>query len=151
PSAGKESRLRSLDTIWNIGLYTGIRLQSRIMKTSWRLILFAGVTGMLLGEANPTQVLTGPSAFVTSSGIQPGTFRKITAADLPKPFMTESATLRSRIVPRPAGTMPKAPAGFQVGLFADGLRMPRVIRVAPNGDIFLAETQAGQVRVFRGI
>ena len=27
--------------------------------------------------------------------------------------------------------------------------MPRVIRVAPNGDIFVAETGAGRVRVFR--
>ncbi len=90
-------------------------------------------------------------AFVTSSGVKPGTYRKITAADLPKPFMTESATLRSKIVPRPAGAMPVAPANFRVGLFADSLSMPRVIRVAPNGDIFLAETQAGQVRVFRGI
>jgi glucose/arabinose dehydrogenase len=114
-------------------------------------LLAAGATGLVLGEANPANVLTGHSAFVTSSGIKPGAFRKITTADLPKPFMTESATLRSRIVPRPAGALPQAPAGFQVGLFADGLKMPRVIRVAPNGDIFLAETQAGQVRVFRGI
>ncbi|MGD1070419.1 MAG: sorbosone dehydrogenase family protein [Bryobacteraceae bacterium] len=105
----------------------------------------------LLGEANPSSVLTGRSAFVTSSGIKPGTFRKITTADLPKPFMTESATLRSRIVPRPAGMLPQTLAGFHVNLFAEGLMMPRVIRVAPNGDVFLAETQAGQVRVFRGI
>jgi hypothetical protein len=27
--------------------------------------------------------------------------------------------------------------------------MPRVFRVAPNGDIFVAETGAGRVRVFR--
>jgi glucose/arabinose dehydrogenase len=106
---------------------------------------------LLAAGANPTDVLTGRAAFVTSSGVKAGTFRKVTTADLPKPFMTESATLRSRIVPRPAGTLPLAPAGFHVGLFADGLSMPRVIRVAPNGDIFVAETQAGQVRVFRGI
>jgi len=113
------------------------------------IVLFALL--LATGAANPTDVLTGRAAFVTSSGVKPGTFREITSADLPKPFMTESATLRSRIVPRPAGTMPVAPAGFRVGLFADGLSMPRVICVAPNGDIFVAETQAGQVRVFRGI
>jgi len=115
------------------------------------LLLAVGATRLATGEANPTDVLTGRAAFVTSSGVRPGTFRKITTADLPKPFMTESTTLRSRIVPRPAGTLPVAPAGFRVGLFADGLSMPRVIRVAPNGDIFVAETRAGQVRVFRGI
>src|SRR5580700_12128449 len=123
------------------------------MKTVvlFTLLLAVGATKLAKGEANPADVLTGKAAFVTSSGIKPGAFRKITTADLPKPFMTESATLRSRIVPRPAGALPQAPAGFQVGLFADGLSMPRVIRVAPNGDIFVAETQAGQVRVFRGI
>ena len=121
------------------------------MKTMWRPMVAFCALLVALGAANPTNVLTGRAAFVTASGITPGTFRKITVADLPKPFMTESATLRSRIAPRPAGAMPQAPAGFHVGLFADGLSMPRVIRVAPNGDIFLAETQAGQVRVFRGI
>ena len=45
----------------------------------------------------------------------------------------------------------EGPAGFKVGLFATGLQMPRVIRIAPNGDIFVVETQAGQVHVFRGI
>jgi glucose/arabinose dehydrogenase len=114
-------------------------------------LLVAGATELMMGEANPASVLTGHSAFVTSSGVKPGAYRKIAIADLPKPFMTESATLRSRIVPRPPGALPQAPAGFHVGLFAEGLRMPRVIRVAPNGDIFVAETQAGQVRVFRGI
>jgi glucose/arabinose dehydrogenase len=113
--------------------------------------LSVALTGLLLGEADPVTVLTGRAAFVTSSGVVPGAFRKITTSDLPKPFMTESATLKSRIVPRPAGTLPQAPPHFHVGLFAEGLNMPRVLRVAPDGDIFLAETQAGQVRVFRGI
>ena len=34
-------------------------------------------------------------------------------------------------------------------LFAEGLSGPRIIRVAPNGDIFVAETRAGRVRVLR--
>ncbi len=34
-------------------------------------------------------------------------------------------------------------------LLADGSSAPRVIRVAPNGDIFVAESGAGRVRVFR--
>jgi glucose/arabinose dehydrogenase len=114
-------------------------------------ILAAGAIAFLHGEASPAKVLTGGSAFVSSISVSPGIFRKITTADLPKPFATESAATKSRIVPRPAGALPLAPAGFRVSLFADGLKMPRVIRVAPNGDIFLVETQAGQVRVFRGI
>jgi len=121
------------------------------LAASLALLLSVGATRLIPGEANPAKVLTGRAAIVTSSGINPGTFRKITFADLPKPFMTGSSTLRSQIAPRPAGVVPQAPAGFHVSLFADGMREPRVIRVAPNGDVFVAETQAGQVRAFRGV
>jgi len=47
--------------------------------------------------------------------------------------------------------MPQAPPFFQVGLFATNLEVPRVIRVAPNGDVFVVESQAGRIRVFRGM
>jgi glucose/arabinose dehydrogenase len=111
----------------------------------------AGTVRLVLGEASPANVLTGRSAFVSSFTVKPGIFRKITVADLPKPFATESASTRSKIVDRPAGAMPQAPPGFHVGLFADQLSMPRVMRVAPNGDIFVVETRAGRVRVYRGM
>jgi glucose/arabinose dehydrogenase len=38
-----------------------------------------------------------------------------------------------------------------VNLYADGLGTPRVIRLAPNGDVFVAESGAGRIRVFRGM
>lgn len=101
--------------------------------------------------ATQKPVLTGASAFVSSTEITPGTVRRITPADLPAPYATESVTTRSRIVPRPQGTLPQAPPGFTVTLFADGLIEPRVIRVAPNGDVFVVESQAGRVHVFRGV
>ena len=41
------------------------------------------------------------------------------------------------------------PAGFKVELFAEGLSEPREMRVAPNGDIFVAETAPGNIRVLR--
>ncbi len=115
------------------------------------LLAALGVAAIGLCPARASDVLTGPSAFVSSTTVKPGLFRKITVSDLPKPFATESVATKSRIVPRPAGAMPQAPPGFSVNLFATGLKMPRVIRVAPNGDVFLVETQAGQVHVFRGM
>ena len=36
-------------------------------------------------------------------------------------------------------------------LYASGLNNPRLIRTAPNGDVFLAESHRGEVKVFRGI
>ena len=35
----------------------------------------------------------------------------------------------------PAGAKPRVPEGFSVELVASGLAQPRVIRVAPNGDL----------------
>src|SRR5689334_16161965 len=81
----------------------------------------------------------------------PGKTRKITVNDLPQPFATPGVSNFSRVVPRPADAWPKAPAGFKVELFADGLNNPRLTRTAPNGDIFVAETRAGRIRVYRGI
>ena len=81
----------------------------------------------------------------------PGKVRKITLSDLPAPYATSSSGNAPTVVPRPVGAMPIAPAGFKVTLYADGLGTPRVIRVAPNGDIFLAESGTGQIRVFRGM
>ena len=43
----------------------------------------------------------------------------------------------------PRDAWPKAPAGFKVELYAAGLENPRLLRTAPNGDIFLAESDAG--------
>ncbi|GLQ45743.1 hypothetical protein GCM10007862_07940 [Dyella lipolytica] len=81
----------------------------------------------------------------------PGNSRKITLADLPAPYATRSAGNSPTMVSRPANAWPIAPAGFKVNLYAEGLGTPRVIRVAPNGDIFLAESGSGQIRVFRGM
>jgi len=53
---------------------------------------------------------------------------------------------------RPENAIPKAPAGFKVDIYvASGLTVPRQLRRAPNGDIFVADTGAGTVRIFRGI
>jgi glucose/arabinose dehydrogenase len=93
-------------------------------------------------------VRTGAAAFGDWRTDAPGARRLITPADLPPPFATRSAASRSQRAARAGVDIPKAPAGFTVDLFASGLNMPRVIRVAPNGDIFVAEHGAGRVRVF---
>jgi glucose/arabinose dehydrogenase len=43
--------------------------------------------------------------------------------------------------------MPRVPDGFSVSLFAEHLENPRLLRVAPNGDAFIAESAAGRIRV----
>jgi glucose/arabinose dehydrogenase len=77
----------------------------------------------------------------------PGVKRLLTPQDLP-PIGTSVATI-AEIVPMPAGAKPRVPAGFSVDLVVSDLLGPRVIRVAPNGDLFIAESEANRIRVLR--
>jgi glucose/arabinose dehydrogenase len=82
---------------------------------------------------------------------KPGTVRKITVKDLPEPYATQSSSNGPKLVARPEGVWPVALPGFKVELYAAGLDNPRTMRTAPNGDIFLTETDAGRIRAFRGM
>jgi glucose/arabinose dehydrogenase len=93
--------------------------------------------------------LLGAAAYGDWSTDAPGVRRKLTAADMPAPLASRPAANQSEIVARPDGALPKVPPGFAVALFAKDLKEPRVVRIAPNGDIFVAETGAGRIRVFR--
>jgi glucose/arabinose dehydrogenase len=99
----------------------------------------------------PVKMLTGSAAFATVASEKPGTFRKITADDLPAPFSTPSAANQSHIIPRPANASLQVPPGFQIALFATGFDQPRELRTAPNGDIFLADSDAGEIKVLHGV
>lgn len=59
---------------------------------------------------------------------------------MPAPFATESVENRPEEAGWPEGKMPIAPEGFVVTRFADKLDSPRWTYVAPNGDIFVAES-----------
>ena len=69
--------------------------------------------------------------------------------DLPKPFASKSAGNGPSESKPPAGFLPKVPSGFQVNIFAKDFKNPRFLAVAPNGNIFVADTGAGQVIVLR--
>ena len=108
------------------------------------LMCLLGAAPALADEA----ARTGAAAFGDWRTDSPGARRLIRPAELPAPYATSSTANMSQREARTAAEMPKAPPGFAVDLFASGLNMPRVIRIAPNGDIFVAETGAGRVRVF---
>jgi hypothetical protein len=79
----------------------------------------------------------------------PGISHHFTVADLPPPFATRSAGNGPQVVPQPDGAMPSVLPGFTVKKFAEGLHNPRLLRTAPNGDIFIAETARGRIQVLR--
>jgi glucose/arabinose dehydrogenase len=69
--------------------------------------------------------------------------------DLPKPFATESAGNAPQEVKRPDGFLPTVPKGFLVNIYAESFKTPRLLTIAPNGDLFVAESGAGRVEVLR--
>lgn len=79
----------------------------------------------------------------------PGKVRHIRPSDLPAPTPETSVSNPPTIVPRPANAWPKVPPGFTVSVFARGVDAPRIIRTAPNGDVFAAESVAGRIVVLR--
>ena len=79
----------------------------------------------------------------------PGVKHHFTVANLPAPYATQSSGNGPQVVPQPAGAEPSVPPGFTVKKFATGLGNSRLLRTAPNGDIFIAETARGSIRVMR--
>jgi hypothetical protein len=55
------------------------------------------------------------------------------------------------VVRPPPNFAPKVPPGFAVSVFAKAFAGPRWLAVAPNGDVFVADSAAGQVIVLGGV
>jgi len=109
---------------------------------------FLGMAALWATTNGIKDVITGSGAFVDAKDLKAGTFRKIAVGDLPE--VGKATPNFAPPVPRPEGAMPVAPAGFTVSLYAhDGLKAPRQIRRAPNGDMFLAEQSSGEIKVVR--
>jgi len=120
-------------------------------------------------------VLTGQAAFTDWNQQHPGVRHKITLADLPEPHPDEAVNNGPHLVARPADAWPIAPPGFKVTLYAGGdytptaasssinnqapsvpaapstFREPRLLRVAPNGDLFMSDSHGDKIFVLRGV
>jgi glucose/arabinose dehydrogenase len=90
-------------------------------------------------------LLTGKAAYSDWRHDAPGVVRRLGPADLPPPYATPSVANGAALIARPNGTRPKAPRGFKVELYASGLNAPRLLRMAPDGEVFVAEMEAGAI------
>ena len=131
-------------------------------KQRWQLVTFVksmkstdtSTTASAPPPDEPTSKFKAPpppAPFTDFRYEKPGTVHKITVADLPQPYATKSSFNGPKVVARPKNVLPVALPGFKVELYAAGLDSPRTLRTAPNGDVFLAEQDPGQIRVFRGM
>ncbi len=117
-------------------------------RTRDGLVLLFAAAFVVPAFAQPAP-LTGAAAFGDWRADRPGLRRLIRPEDLPRPGASPSSANVSHVVAPPAGAVPQVPAGFKIEPFAEGLSGPRQMRVAPNGDIFVAETRGGIIRVLR--
>ena len=100
--------------------------------------------------ATVSDTRTGSAAYGDWHDDAPGTVRRLTPDAIPPPYLTSSAHRAPSVVQRPAGAMLHVPPGFEVEKLVAGLDQPRTLRVAPNGDVFVAESAAGRLRIVRG-
>src|ERR1039458_2874228 len=96
-------------------------------KSPW-IVLCLTAAGLL------AQTASSPAVFGDYHTERPGVFHKITVADLPKPYASESVNNGPSLTHRTAGAFPQVPPGFHVSEYALGLDRPRLVRRAPNGD-----------------
>ena len=148
----------------------------RAKQTLIVVIVLVAAAAITLGARTKQNPVTGQDAFADWTQEKPGTLRKISISDLPEPKPAESVRAQPHIVARPENAWPVAPAGFKVTLYAGGdngpstspdqqhsqqhntkppetgtFRQPRLIRTAPNGDLFVADSAGGMIVVMRGV
>ena len=125
---------------------------NRSLATQAVLLLFLGafIYRLPASVRGADDVQRGAAAFSDYKNEKPGTIRQITVADLPQPFATKSVDNGARVVPRPANAWPQTLPGYKVEQYATELDNPRELRTAPNGDLFVAESDPGRILVIRG-
>ena len=100
------------------------------------------------GERAVGQVRQGDTASGSWRDDKPGVRRLLKPQDLPA--ISKPTYGVPEVVARPVGGGPQVPDGFFAELVTtSGLHKPRVIRVAPNGDLFVADSMFGAVHVLR--
>ena len=109
-------------------------------------LVLLGLAELAIAQDAST-VRTGRAAYGDWHSDAPGVTRKITPTDLPRPLETPTVANRSEVVPKPADAALKVPEGFTVEPFATGIAGARVIRIAPNGDIFISQSLPGKIVV----
>ena len=109
----------------------------------------AGLQGPAVAANAPAAARTAAERRGSWDDNQPGRIWHIKASELPPPFATSSAGNGPRVEARPNGSMPTVPKGFAVSVFAQDADKPRLPLRAPNGDVFLAATAKGEIKVLR--
>src|SRR5213596_4333031 len=127
----------------------GTRRAGRLFSYAVCIAFGLTLTAHSAAGAEHDRLLTGKAAMGDWTSDAPGVRRKITVEDLPAPSSNVLAINPPRVAGRPADAQLQVPPGFKIDLYASGFRDPRFLLTAPNGDIFVVESRANQIRVLR--
>jgi glucose/arabinose dehydrogenase len=119
-----------------------------VRTTAAAIVMLAGAGAVrAAAEDGSGTLLKGKAAFGSWQQDKPGLRRLIKPQDLPP--VGKSTPNFSEVAPMPPGAKPRVPPGFLVEMVASGYAGPRAIRVAPNGDLFVADSASNTIHVLR--
>lgn len=117
-------------------------MKSRTISVTFLVVAVAVVAcGQRNREANKANQASAASA---------SSHYEIKPSDLPPPKIENEVNNGPRVIPRPEGAKLTMPPGFEISTFAEGgFTRPRWMALAPNGDVFVADSRGGKVVVLR--
>jgi glucose/arabinose dehydrogenase len=119
-----------------------------VRTTAAAIVVLAGAGALrAAAEDGSGTLLKGKAAFGSWRQDKPGLRRLIKPQDLPP--VGKLTPNFSEVAPVPPGAKPRVPPGFLVEMVASGYAGPRAIRVAPNGDLFFADSASNTIHVLR--
>lgn len=117
-----------------------------------KVLYIVAFSSIIFGCKNEKSVSEGRKDDLADNGLTT-VKTAIGPLELVAPFSSESVSKNSDVVGWPDDKTPVAPEGFTVTRFADELEHPRWTYVAPNNDIFVAESNtknsADRITLFR--
>ncbi|MFZ4985884.1 MAG: PQQ-dependent sugar dehydrogenase [Blastocatellia bacterium] len=124
------------------------------MRINWKIFSVLAVSGIVtalnLAQDPPVPADSGKTGVSISQKV--GDRILIRPDALPKPFETKAVANGPRTAPAPPGAKLEVPAGFEIKVFAEGdFQNPRWMIEGPNGDLFLADSRANKIFLFRDL
>ncbi len=117
-------------------------MRGLIRLGSIAMLLAAAGCGIMAGSLQRSKQPRTDPLVLAHHDISPG--------DIPPPSKGVEANNPPRVVPKPDNARLVLPPGFACSVYAEGgFNVPRWLALAPNGDVFLADSGAGSIIVLR--
>ena len=102
-----------------------------------------------MSAAFGTLLIAGAAIAQNQNGEAVGQKFQFLASNLPAPYATPATASRSTKAEDPNLGKLQLPKGFHANLYASGLSNARWLQMTPNGDVLLAESDAGKITLLR--